>query len=85
MTDAVPMMALEDDYVEIREQVAKLCDEFPGEYWRKLDAERAYPTEFVQHGNGRWIEVLHVVDEQCQRSAFACPQARDGGRHLARR
>ena len=24
-----------------------LCAGFPGEYWRKLDRERAYPTEFV--------------------------------------
>ncbi len=37
-----------DDHAEIREEVAKLCTRFPGEYWRKLDAERAYPTEFVQ-------------------------------------
>ena len=37
-----------EDHAEIREEVAKLCARFPGEYWRKLDAERAYPTEFVQ-------------------------------------
>ncbi|GAA0593719.1 acyl-CoA dehydrogenase family protein [Craurococcus roseus] len=37
-----------EDHPEIREEVAKLCARFPGEYWRKLDAERAYPTEFVQ-------------------------------------
>ena len=37
-----------DEYADIREQVQKLCAQFPGEYWRKLDAERAYPTEFVQ-------------------------------------
>jgi len=37
-----------DDHAEIREEVAKLCARFPGEYWRKLDTERAYPTEFVQ-------------------------------------
>lgn len=33
---------------DIREAVAKLCADFPGPYWRRLDAERAYPTEFVQ-------------------------------------
>ena len=33
---------------EIREAVRKLCLKFPGEYWRELDRERAYPTEFVQ-------------------------------------
>ena len=32
---------------EIREEVAKLCARFPDEYWRRLDAERAYPTDFV--------------------------------------
>ena len=31
----------------IRAAVRALCAEFPGEYWRKLDRERAYPTEFV--------------------------------------
>ncbi len=32
----------------IRESVAALCAEFPGEYWREKDAARAYPTEFVE-------------------------------------
>ena len=34
-------------YKEVREEVAKLCAGFPGEYWRKLDETRSYPTEFV--------------------------------------
>ncbi|MBV9783893.1 MAG: acyl-CoA/acyl-ACP dehydrogenase [Acidisphaera sp.] len=34
-------------HAEIREEVAKLCARFPGEYWRKLDQARGYPTEFV--------------------------------------
>ena len=33
---------------EIRDAVAKLCERFPGEYWRAHDRERTYPTEFVQ-------------------------------------
>ena len=33
---------------EIRGAVAKLCQAFPGEYWRKLDREMAYPAEFVK-------------------------------------
>ncbi len=37
-----------DPHVEIREEVAKLCARFPGEYWRKLDQKREYPTEFVR-------------------------------------
>ncbi len=35
------------DHTEIRDAVAKLCADFPGEYWRKLDREMAYPAEFV--------------------------------------
>ena len=38
----------QDATSEIREEVGKLCARFPGEYWRDLDARRAYPTEFVQ-------------------------------------
>ncbi len=37
----------EDAYASIREEVAKLCAEFPGEYWRAKDRDRAYPGEFV--------------------------------------
>ena len=35
------------DLVPIRESVRALCANFPGEYWRALDRERAYPEEFV--------------------------------------
>jgi acyl-CoA dehydrogenase len=35
------------DYPEIREAVAKLCERFPGEYWRALDREGRYPQDFV--------------------------------------
>jgi acyl-CoA dehydrogenase len=37
----------QDPHSEIRDEVAKLCAHFPGEYWRKLDQVRGYPTEFV--------------------------------------
>jgi len=36
-----------DDLAQIRESVRALCAKFPGEYWRSLDRERGYPTEFV--------------------------------------
>ena len=36
-----------DAHADIRDAVAKLCADYPGEYWRKLDREMAYPTEFV--------------------------------------
>ncbi|MEZ5710402.1 MAG: acyl-CoA dehydrogenase family protein [Blastomonas sp.] len=35
------------DYSDIREEVAKLCQQYPGEYWRAKDRDRAYPGEFV--------------------------------------
>lgn len=35
------------DHNDIRDAVAKLCADFPGEYWRKLDREMAYPAAFV--------------------------------------
>ena len=38
----------EPSYPEIREAIRKLCARFSGPYWRALDRERAYPTEFVQ-------------------------------------
>ena len=37
----------DDAYQEIRAGVRKLCAQFAGEYWRKLDREAAYPAEFV--------------------------------------
>jgi alkylation response protein AidB-like acyl-CoA dehydrogenase len=40
-------LLVREDHAEIREEVRKLCSRFPGEYWRKLDEVRGYPTEFV--------------------------------------
>jgi len=45
---ALPVLAMSQSHPEIREAVRKLCAGFPGEYWRKLDRERAYPTGFVK-------------------------------------
>src|SRR5262245_12374001 len=36
------------ELAEIRTAVAKLCADYPGEYWRALDRDRRYPTEFVR-------------------------------------
>ena len=33
---------------EVRDSVSKLCSDYQGEYWRKLDREQGYPTEFVK-------------------------------------
>jgi len=37
-----------EDIQTIRDSVRALCADFPGEYWRGLDRERAYPTKFVR-------------------------------------
>src|SRR3954468_5706040 len=37
-----------EEIAGIRAAVRALCQRFPGEYWRALDRERAYPTEFVK-------------------------------------
>ncbi len=40
-------LELGDDWPEIREQLGRLCARFDAAYWRRLDAERAYPEAFV--------------------------------------
>ena len=40
-------MTDDTDYADIRDAVGKLCTQFPGDYWRKLDREMAYPSAFV--------------------------------------
>jgi alkylation response protein AidB-like acyl-CoA dehydrogenase len=37
-----------EEIAQIRQGVRKLCDTFPPEYWRALERQRAYPTEFVK-------------------------------------
>jgi alkylation response protein AidB-like acyl-CoA dehydrogenase len=36
-----------DEWGDIRAAVRRLCEDFPGEYWRALDREGAYPSAFV--------------------------------------
>jgi acyl-CoA dehydrogenase len=47
-SDEVIRLELGEDYPEIRDAVRKICEQFPGTYWHKLDSESAYPTEFVK-------------------------------------
>jgi acyl-CoA dehydrogenase len=46
-SDDTVMLALGEDYPELRESVRKICEGYPGAYWRQLEDEQAYPTEFV--------------------------------------
>ncbi|WP_374306684.1 acyl-CoA dehydrogenase family protein [Dongia sp.] len=41
------MVQNEANHSDIRASVRKLCEQFPGEYWRRLDREAAYPKEFI--------------------------------------
>lgn len=41
-------MPLGEDFPEVRESVRRICAQFPGEYWRKLEAEERYPDDFVR-------------------------------------
>ena len=36
-----------EGFPEIRAAIVRLCAQFPAEYWRDLDRENAYPTDFV--------------------------------------
>ncbi len=73
-----------ENYSDIREAVAKLCAKYPGEYWRELDRERAYPTAFVKEltdngylsvlipeeygGSGLGISAAAAILEEIQKS-----------------
>ena len=44
-------MELQEDYSDIRVEVKKLCQQFPGEYWRELEKQPSsgsYPSEFIE-------------------------------------
>ncbi len=47
-TGGSALMSLEQDYPEIRDSVRRICANFPGAYWRDLEKQEAYPTEFVR-------------------------------------
>ncbi len=48
-----------ESHPEIREAVRRLCAQYPGEYWRAKDRERAYPAEFVEAlSKDGWLSVL---------------------------
>ncbi len=48
-----------ESHQQIRAAVRDLCSRFPGEYWRKLDEERAYPEDFVRAlTEAGWLSAL---------------------------
>ncbi len=56
-------MIEDDDNLEIRDAVRKLCATFPDNYWRELDRERAYPTEFVKALNDAGYLSILIPEE----------------------
>lgn len=77
-------MTESNDIAEIRRAVQALCAEFPGEYWRAKDRDRAYPGEFVDAltkagflaalipeefgGSGLKLDAAAVIMEEIQSS-----------------
>jgi len=48
-----------DQYQDIRDAVRDLCAQFPAEYFRKIDAEGGYPTEFIKAlTDAGWLAAL---------------------------
>ncbi len=73
-----------EEYTEIRDAVARLCANYPGEYWRELDRDRTYPTAFIEDltdngylsvlipeeygGSGLGISAAAAILEEIQKS-----------------
>ena len=41
------VVTIGEDYAELRESVRRVCARFPGAYWRALEEQSGYPTEFI--------------------------------------
>ena len=68
------MQSLTDDYQDIRDGVRALCAQFPAEYHRKVDEERAYPKAFVDAlTNEGWMAAL--IPEEYGGSGLALTEA----------
>ncbi|EAS28558.1 acyl-CoA dehydrogenase [Coccidioides immitis RS] len=37
-----------ESQITVRESIAKICSDFPDDYWLKLDQSKAFPTDFQQ-------------------------------------
>ncbi len=47
------------NHTDVRDAVARLCADFPGEYWRDKDRHKQYPVEFVEAlTEGGYLSVL---------------------------
>ena len=49
MSSSAPFQInLDEDHIEIREGVRRICADFPGSYWQELDQLEHYPSDFVK-------------------------------------
>jgi acyl-CoA dehydrogenase len=48
MFNAGATVSLGEDWPDLRDAVAKICARYPGAYWRRLEDEHAYPTQFIR-------------------------------------
>ncbi len=65
---------MSETHRKIRDAVRALCGDFPGEYWRQCDRERAYPTDFVKAlTNAGFLAVL--IPEQYGGSGLGISEA----------
>ncbi len=44
----MPQPRSDKTHAELRRHVRRLCADFPAAYWRQVDTDSAYPTEFVR-------------------------------------
>jgi acyl-CoA dehydrogenase len=81
---AVATTCMSTELADIRDAVARLCADFPGQYWRERDRVRGYPTEFVRAlsyagflavlipeeygGSGLGVQAASAVLEEVHRS-----------------
>ena len=58
---------------QIREEIKKVCKEFPDAYWREIDGKKAYPDAFVRKlSDLGWLAAL--IPEESAAPASASPK-----------
>jgi acyl-CoA dehydrogenase len=66
--------SVEPDHTELRDAVRELCKRFGGDYWRKVDEERAYPEAFARAlTEAGWLAAL--IPEQYGGSGLSVTEA----------
>src|SRR5574342_1111745 len=56
---------LTQEQLQIRDEIRKVCKEFPDAYWRGIDAKKDYPEEFVRKlSDLGWLAAL-IPEEFC--------------------